>query len=85
MRCPQCAELDQSSSASQVAQSPDNATLKISQFADACGHHYHDPRIWTAQLRCSEGHTFTIRQRVPCTVPNCMWNDDPVTRPEVIA
>lgn len=85
MRCPQCDPQQPASQLSRIGQTADNLAHQPNEFVDTQGVHYHDSRIWTAQIACSNGHRFTLRQKVPCPIAICDWNKDPVTAPEIVA
>ena len=43
------------------------------KFYDSAGnYHHHDPNIHTTSYRCSNGHSWTFRQKHIC--PSCDYN-----------
>lgn len=37
--------------------------------------HSHDPNARLARYECSLGHTWQVRERVPCPAPACPFNE----------
>lgn len=85
MRCPHCDPGEAAPSLTRLEQTADTLAFHPNEFVDLQGKHYHDPRLWTAFIACSNGHRFTLRQKVPCPIAACDWNKDPATAPEVIS
>lgn len=81
MQCPKCQTL--LVPIRSTSDGPDDNLHPEYSFRDETGYHSHDPRTWTGTARCRNGHVVKLRQKLPCPIPSCSFNDD-ATKPKVI-